>query len=65
MADTESGQNGQTGNEQRSISNTMGGIVIAVLLAVGSVIVYQKYQLNMAISVLNMMAQEIATQRKK
>lgn len=43
MAGTESGQNGQNGqngNEKRSISNTMGGIVIAVLLIVGGVMAF-------------------------
>ena len=62
MADTESGQNGA---EPRSISNTMGGIVIAVLLLVGSVIAYQNYRLGMAISVLNLMAEDIAARNKK
>ena len=62
MADTESGQNG---NEQRSISNTMGAIVIAVLLIVGGVIAYQNYQLNIAISMLNLLAEDLATEKKK
>lgn len=62
MADTESRQ---TGNTQRSISNTMGGVVIVVLLLVGGVIAYQGYRLNLAMSVLNMMAEDLAARGKK
>ncbi len=62
MADAESGQ---SGGAPRSISNTMGAIVIAVLLIVGGVIIYQGFQLKMAISVLNMMAEDIAARNKK
>ncbi len=65
MTDTESGQNGQSGTEQRSISNTMGAIVISVLLIVGGVIAFQNFQLNMAISMLNIMAKDMAAKDKK
>ena len=62
MADTESGQ---SGNEKRSISNTMGAAVIAVLLLLGGVIAYQNFQMNMAISMLNLLAQDIEARKAK
>ncbi len=48
----------ETGSEHSSqdaptISNTMGGIIIALLLVLGGVIIYQNYQLGMAIKMIN------------
>ncbi len=61
IADTESGQ---SGNEKSSISNTMGGAVIALMLSVGGFISYQSYQLDMAKNLLNLIAQDIEAQGK-
>ena len=62
MADTESGQ---AGGEQPSVSNTMGAIIIALLLIVGGVILYQNSQLNMAMDMLNLLAQDIEAKKAK
>ncbi len=55
MADTESGQGD---GEQPSVSNTMGAIIIALLLILGGVILYQNSQLNIAMDMLNLLAQD-------
>lgn len=59
MADTESG------NEQPSVSNTMGAIIIALLLVLGGVIVYQNSQLTAAMNMLNLLAQDMQDQKTK
>lgn len=43
----------------------MGATVIAVLLIVGGVMAFQNFQLKMAISMLNIIAQDIAARDKK
>ncbi len=59
MADTESG------NEQPSVSNTMGAIIIALLLILGGVIVYQNNQLTAAMNMLNLLAADMQAQKDK
>ena len=61
MADTES----EPGGEQPSVSNTMGGIIIVLILILGGVIAYQNAQLNTAMNMLNLLAEDKAAQGVK
>ena len=61
IADTERAENG---NKPRSISNTMGGAIIVLMLSVGGFITYQQQQMDMAIDMLNLIAQDIEAQKK-
>jgi hypothetical protein len=56
MAETESEQ---TGKDAPAVSNTMGAIIIALLLILGGVIIYQNYQLEMAMKMLQTVAPHI------
>ncbi len=59
MADSENG------DPQPSVSNTMGAIIIAFLLILGGVVLYQNAQLNMAMDMLNLLAQDMETRGEK
>ncbi len=54
-----------TDNQQSSVSNTMGAIIIGLLVILGGVIVYQNSQLNSAMSMLNLLAADMEAKKAK
>ncbi len=54
-----------TDNQQPSVSNTMGAIIIGLLVALGGVIVYQNSQLNTAMNMLNLLAADMQAEKDK
>ncbi len=55
MAEPEETGAGQLGMEGLKVSNLLGGFIIALILSLGGVIVYQSYQIDMAVKMISLL----------
>lgn len=55
MAEPEETGTDQLGMEGLKVSNLLGGFIIALILSLGGVIVYQSYQIDMAVKMISLL----------